>query len=107
MFFAALVSFMRSRNNNPEQRQSLATRWPNHGFIRSLATVSALAGFVLAVFGLYARSTALADDSSIPALITSAIVERSLTSMPGNTRPAANAANDRGLVADAFPMQHL
>jgi subtilase family serine protease len=40
-------------------------------------------------------------------LITEAINETKLVTLAGNTRPEATAANDRGPVADSFPMEHL
>jgi hypothetical protein len=40
-------------------------------------------------------------------LITSAVNESQLVTLPGNTRPEANAANDRGPVADDMPMEHM
>ena len=41
------------------------------------------------------------------ALITETISETELVTLAGNTRPEATAANDRGPVADSFPMEHL
>ncbi|HTY55225.1 MAG TPA: protease pro-enzyme activation domain-containing protein, partial [Candidatus Binataceae bacterium] len=40
-------------------------------------------------------------------LITQKIDENNLVTLAGNTRPEANAANDRGPVAGNFPLQHL
>lgn len=40
-------------------------------------------------------------------LITQAVDQTQLTTLAGNTRPEANAANDRGPVADNFPMTHM
>lgn len=40
-------------------------------------------------------------------LITQPIDEGSLVTLPGNTRPEANATNDRGPVSDDFPMEHM
>ncbi len=40
-------------------------------------------------------------------LITEAINESNLVTLTGNTRSAANAGNDRGPVADSFPMDHM
>jgi subtilase family serine protease len=40
-------------------------------------------------------------------LITETINETKLVRLAGNTRPEATAANDRGRVADSFPMEHL
>jgi subtilase family serine protease len=41
------------------------------------------------------------------ALITSAISESSWTTLEGNTRPEANAKNDRGRVSDDFALEHM
>jgi subtilase family serine protease len=40
-------------------------------------------------------------------LITQTVNEASLVTLEGNTRPQANAANDRGRVADDFAMEHM
>ena len=40
-------------------------------------------------------------------LITQAVDERNLVTLPGNTRPEAKAANDRGPVADDLPLAHM
>lgn len=42
-----------------------------------------------------------------PLLITSPINETSLVTLAGNTRPEANAKNDRGRVADDLPLEHM
>ena len=41
------------------------------------------------------------------ALITQTVDESKLVTLPGNTRPEATAAHDRGAVPDTFPMQDL
>ncbi len=41
------------------------------------------------------------------ALITETISETEMVTLAGNTRPEATAANDRGPVADSFPLEHL
>jgi len=45
--------------------------------------------------------------SQPPALITETISETKLVTLAGNTRPEATVVNDRGPVADSFPMEHL
>jgi hypothetical protein len=40
-------------------------------------------------------------------LITQTVDNNKRATLVGNTRPEANAANDRGRVPDSFPMQHL
>jgi subtilase family serine protease len=39
--------------------------------------------------------------------LTQALDESKLVTLGGNTRPEANAANDRGAVADHFPLAHM
>jgi subtilase family serine protease len=39
--------------------------------------------------------------------IHESIDEAKLSMLPGNTRPEANVLNDRGRVADDFPMNHM
>ena len=41
------------------------------------------------------------------ALITQEVDETRLVTLKGNTRPEANAMNDRGAVADDFQMEHM
>jgi Pro-kumamolisin, activation domain len=43
----------------------------------------------------------------VPALITQALDEGSLTTLVDNTRPEANEENDRGLVRDDLPLEHM
>jgi subtilase family serine protease len=40
-------------------------------------------------------------------LITQVIDDSATVRLPGNTRPEANAANDRGIVSDSLPMEHM
>lgn len=42
-----------------------------------------------------------------PPLVTGAVDDRELQTLSGNTRPEATAANDRGALPDAFPLEHL
>ena len=68
----------------------------------------ALAGLalVLAHKGL-PRVWARTGSEGKPVLITAAIDESQLIRLRGNTRPEANAKNDRGRVEDSFPMEHM
>ena len=50
---------------------------------------------------------ALGAGSSAHPVITAAIDENKLITLRGNTRPEANARNDRGPVAADFPMDHM
>jgi subtilase family serine protease len=42
-----------------------------------------------------------------PALIAQSVDESKLVTLAGNTRPEAKKQNDRGVVADSFPMEHM
>jgi subtilase family serine protease len=53
-----------------------------------------------------ARAQSMAGGAAAP-LITQPIDERVLVTLAGNTRPEANTANDRGAVANTFPMEHM
>ena len=59
--------------------------------------------------GLLPPPEACAQTSAGPArpMITQQVVEANLVRLFGNTRPEANAANDRGRVPDNLPMEHL
>jgi subtilase family serine protease len=43
----------------------------------------------------------------VPILVTGTINEAELVTLPGNTRPEANAKNDRGALSDSFPLEHM
>ena len=59
-----------------------------------------------AILMVCARAAYSADSRTAP-VITAAIDENSLTTLAGNTRREATAANDRGAVAADFPMDHM
>ncbi|MBV9065155.1 MAG: hypothetical protein JO004_05235, partial [Methylobacteriaceae bacterium] len=61
-------------------------------------------GLVAVVGTLAAASSSRAQ---APRLITQAVNDSVLVTTTGNTRPEANAANDRGIVPDGFAMPHL
>ncbi len=62
----------------------------------------------LAIFAAARTLTAATSIApSVRALITQQIDENDLITLAGNTRPEATAANDRGPVADSFPLEHL
>jgi uncharacterized repeat protein (TIGR01451 family) len=50
---------------------------------------------------------ALAQAVAPRALISAPVDERALVPLRGNTRPEANARNDRGRVPDELPMEHM
>ncbi len=52
-------------------------------------------------------NTPTVDNSQIAPLITTMIDDGHLVTLPGNTRPEANAKNDRGRVEDAFRLDHM
>jgi uncharacterized repeat protein (TIGR01451 family) len=74
------------------------------GWAVSRAILTAL----LAV-GLALGACRPADAQSVPApvLITAPIDEARTVTLEGNTRPEANASNDRGRVPDSLPLPHL
>jgi subtilase family serine protease len=43
----------------------------------------------------------------VPILITRTVDETELVTLPGNTRPEANANNDHGQLANSFPLEHM
>ena len=53
----------------------------------------------------YQRAESTRPEPGVP--ITQEVAEASLVRLAGNTRPEANAANDRGPVAPEFPMEHM
>jgi subtilase family serine protease len=60
-------------------------------------------------FGLLGLTAALsAEPTGRPTRVIQAPVdETKLVALPGNTRPEANAKNDRGIVSDDFPLDHM
>src|ERR1019366_8366729 len=70
-----------------------------------VAIVLAIGGLAVGIIPISAR--ALSDATSAPAQITDSINDNDLISTPGNIRPEATAANDRGRVPDNFPLDHL
>ncbi len=70
-----------------------------------VAIVAAIGG--LAVCSLPIAARALSGATSAPDQITDPINDNDVVSIPGNIRPEATAANDRGRVPDDFPLDHL
>jgi Pro-kumamolisin, activation domain/Divergent InlB B-repeat domain len=69
---------------------------------------------VIAVLSLALRPSAYAQTPSVAAaaaqaqpMITAAVNDAARATLAGNTRPEATAANDRGRVDDAMPLQHM
>lgn len=73
----------------------------------------AFAAFALALFLVTLLlatpfvARAISDQGSARALITQRIDETEMVALEGNTRPEANAANDRGIVADDLQLDHM
>jgi subtilase family serine protease len=67
----------------------------------------ALLALVASIFCLPAQSQVLVHGVGAPRLIAQAVDENQLVRLVGNTRPEATALNDRGIVADSLPMQHM
>ena len=87
----------RSKLGGSTKTTSLRTRWLVSFSVTVLAFVPAFISASAQVpSGPYTRP-----------LITESIDEGKLITLNGNTHPEANSANDRGPVADDFPMQHL
>jgi subtilase family serine protease len=69
---------------------------------------SAARSLCLYAVAVAALPSALAQSAS-PAqqLVTTPVNETSWVTLAGNTRPEANAKNDRGAVSDSLPLQHM
>src|SRR6202451_1725607 len=70
-----------------------------------MAIALALAGLAGCILPISARSFSAA--TLAPAQITEPINDDDVIAVPGNVRPEATATNDRGRVADDFPLDHL
>ncbi|MGA2387946.1 MAG: protease pro-enzyme activation domain-containing protein [Candidatus Sulfotelmatobacter sp.] len=68
--------------------------------------ISAIALALAFNINLASASQSASEGHSLP-LIVSPINENSRVTLEGNTRPEANAKNDRGLVADDLTLQHM
>jgi hypothetical protein len=68
-----------------------------------LARIAAAIGAIV----LVAAVPSVRAQSPAPRLITQPINPAQLTTLAGNTRPEANAANDRGMVPDSFQLNHM
>ena len=72
--------------------------------------LAALAIFAVALILAFRNTSsvrAAQEDGNKRILIVGPIDENNLVRLRGNTRPEANAANDRGPVNDGFPMEHM
>ena len=57
--------------------------------------------------GLWTQSAGAQTAAAARQLVTAPLAETRMVSLPGNVRPEANAANDRGLVSNSLPMDHM
>jgi hypothetical protein len=74
---------------------------------KSISVVLALVALTLALSSRHATRVLRAQSSQLPVLITEPIDENQLVTLVGNTRPEANAENDRGRLPDSFPVDHM
>jgi subtilase family serine protease len=74
--------------------------------IRKLGIALTVVALTLALSWRHA-ARAFQGSSQVRSLITEPIDETRLVTLVGNTRPEANAKNDRGLEPDGFPVEHM
>jgi subtilase family serine protease len=74
--------------------------------MKKISVLVAVIAVTLALSSRRAR-VVLGSEGGPQPLLTHPIDETQLVTLAGNTRPEANAANDRGLLADSFPMEHM
>src|SRR5271156_6655179 len=70
-----------------------------------MAIALTIGGMAVCILPTSARS--FSGATSAPAQITDIINDDDAIAVPGNVRPEATARNDRGRVADDFPLDHL
>ena len=73
--------------------------------LRTLALV--VCACLLIPGGVFGQTAQYSGGAKTRALITQTVDESRLVKITGNTRPEAIAANDRGAVADSFPLDHM
>ena len=66
-----------------------------------------IAAAAIGALALMAATPSVKAQSSAPRLITQPINPAQLATLAGNTRPEANPANDRGMVPDSMPLDHM
>ena len=74
-------------------------------FLAALLFSSPVFGAQNLAIATYQRAESAGPEPGV--LITQKVAEASLVRLAGNTRPEANAANNRGPVAPEFPMEHM
>lgn len=77
-------------------------RFSRHASIFALLTI-----FTVSCFTCLAVANDQVGSATAAARITNAVDDSQLVQLSGNTHPLATAANDRGLVADGLPLQHI
>src|SRR5437660_7448427 len=76
--------------------------------LRRLRVASCAMGVLVLAFSIQlAWAQTVGTAPSARALITQSVDEGNLAPLEGNTRPEATPQNDRGAVADAFPIVHV
>jgi len=75
--------------------------------MKKVSVLLAVAVLTLVWSSRHARVVLGAQGGRLPILINQPIDETRLVTLVGNTRPEASAANDRGRMADDFPVQHM
>jgi Pro-kumamolisin, activation domain len=74
---------------------------------RQLGVVVIVLALTLAFSWRHAARAFQSGSGQLRAVITQPVDETRLVTLVGNTRPEANAHNDRGAVADGFPVDHM
>ncbi|MEA2755519.1 MAG: hypothetical protein QOJ54_1808 [Aliidongia sp.] len=72
-------------------------------FVRAKSKICILALGALTTVGMASEAGA----QTARRMVTTAISDRITVALPGNTRPEANVQNDRGLVEESLPLEHL
>jgi subtilase family serine protease len=75
--------------------------------MRKLAIALTVVSLTLALTWRHAARAFQAGSGELRIVITEPVDETRLLTLVGNTRPEANAKNDRGLVPDGFPVDHM
>src|SRR5437879_6000552 len=76
--------------------------------LRRLGVASGAIGVLMLAFSIqHAWAQTVGTAPSARTLITQSVDEGNLAPLRGNTRPEATSQNDRGEVADGFPMVHV
>ncbi|HXY07186.1 MAG TPA: protease pro-enzyme activation domain-containing protein, partial [Terriglobales bacterium] len=74
--------------------------------MKKISVLVAVLAVTLALSSRRAR-VVLGSEGVLQPLLTQPIDETRLVTLVGNTRPEANAAHDRGRLADSFPVEHM